>query len=640
MSSGLTLPVVGTAVIIAMLALPTLVQFRERLTSEGRPYEVVSSAFSRLLDAKAPRMAPPLPRDVALPYDLGVHEPAAHLKHPFGKGPPSENVVQEAAAQAAIDATAVLINWNSIDPSIFEAFHQLSGHAIDQTASLANAWQLDGIVDAKYSALLHGQQLSFAGHVAEHLQRDSLSHGSQTVHLFEASNHPGSDALINGHEVNFKNYQDAHQLWSHFQAHPNIPVVTNGDIAHAPANAYHLHPGETIDWSKVPDHNAVIVNHGVQHGDALGHVQHTQHVLDNHGLPTFDFNGSDHLQHLQHFQHAQHLQHLEHLQHFAHIAAPIPIGAVVVSSYREVNIYLAGDRDPADLARAARNIVIDVGSVGAGMAAGAKGGAAAGTFAGPHGTAVGAIVGGIGGAVGGRFVGKWIRESNLRAARETYDFQVETYKSAETTESERAELEWKEESDRINATLREVTTQLRERIETVEADAAALAWQELRLSHADASKLIDEASAIAHRTWKSPFKLNFWSRNIREDADRWEKRSELLVQNWTGSSEEIDSLFDLVVAAPGTARLVKARIAQVMDIRERCKLVLAVESSRIDRAVFEARGNAVNDAQSAIDLISEAARKALEQPSKALEASGVMLEQEMQRAGRSAAPAS
>lgn len=642
MSTGLTLIAVIAVLIIAILALPSVAQLRERLASEGRPYELVDGAFVRLLDAKAPPMHSDLPGERGLPDDLGVHELDPHLQRSFRERPPSEKFNTEAAAQAAIDAAAIVVNWNSIDPSIFGAFHQLSGNAIAQSASLANAWHLDGLVDAKYSALLHGQQLSFAGHVAEHLQRDSLSHGSQTVHLFEASNHPGSDAIINGHEVNFKNYQDAHQLWSHFQAHPNIPVVTNGDIAHPPANAYHLYPGETIDWSKVPDHNAVIINHGVQHADALGHVQRTQHVLDNHGLPTFDFNGSDHLQHFQHFQHfqhAQHLQHLQHLQHFAHVAAPIPIGAVVVSSYREVNIYLAGARDPADLARAARNVVIDVGSVGAGMAAGAKGGAATGAFAGPHGAAAGAIVGSIGGAVGGRYVGKWIRESKLRAARETYEFQVEAYKDAEIAESQRAELAWRTESDRIEGVLSEVTAQLRERINLVEADTAALAWADLRISRDEAGKLIEDASEMARRSWRMPLKLNFWSRRIREDADRWGQRSESLVNGWTGSSEQIDALFDLVVAAPGTGRLVDARIKRVSKVRGRCKLVLSVESSRIERAVFEARANAVNDAESAIDRISKAAHKALEQPSKAVESAAAVLEQEMQRAGKSAAAA-
>jgi hypothetical protein len=533
----------------------------------------------------------------------------------------------DSTGQAAIDLGLVAHNWNSIDPYVFAEFGRRSAESVD------NAWDLTRVIyehPSQYSGYLHDSAPKFAGFVAEHMQAADIA-ASNDVHLFDTTGHPGSDAIINGHEVNFKNYVDAHQLSEHFAKYPHIPALVNGDIANPPADALHLYPGDHIDFSQLPDQGAVIINHGVQYHQALDAVQHTAHVVDSYGIESFDLPGVEHLQFLEHFQH------LEHLSGASPI--PLPIGALVVSSIRERNIYLKGNKDRAAKARLAKNVAIDVGGAGAGMAMGAGRGASIGGQVSPGlGHVVGGVVGGIIGGVAGRSWAKDVRERPLREAVERYEAAVEAYQQREADVAVQAEDEWHAARDAIQV---EIDRSLDTLVKQAAAAAQGIyhtAQGEIAINETVASEVLAEAAALGHSKWSSPVRPYFWSRDIRENARLWDESGNDLILNWDDNPYRADDLYDIVLCAPGTRAMVTSRTMHLRKVDTYCATALEQEQTNLTIACGKVATSADKAACDALEHIKKVSRELMIEVNQAVTEAGEHLESEVTLAGKAAQP--
>ena len=393
--------VAGCVVLTVPLSLALVGRFRRQSCSVPPLLLPSDGAFLRLVAA---RIGTPDDLLIAVHSERPPAEAIDRTKASGGSGqqridsasPPTDRNAKWVTGAAAIDATwpglDVWWRWKSVDDHVFQAFEQLSHDHVGGLADLLN------LVDAKQYAIgSAGFHYKLLGHVGEWHVREHLDNAGAAVVMPRSTNEPGLDLWADGHAINVKTVADAGAAASqHFADYPGIPIIVPSDAVHIPTDALHFGHAAWLSSSELAEHDHLtIVDDALSHADIAENTSHATDVLQDSGA---------------------------HL-HF-------PLVTMAVSGFREGRLVANGS---TNLARAAKNVVVDTAAVGGGGAIGMKAGALAGTVFGPVGTVIGGIAGGILGAFGGRAAAKTIKRAPLEAAKLAYEATVSQYSSEEST---------------------------------------------------------------------------------------------------------------------------------------------------------------------------------------------------------------
>lgn len=236
-----------------------------------------------------------------------------------------------------------------------------------------------------WSGLTEGSLKKVGGHIGEAIAADQLTIADISVSWPDTSNQPGWDLLIDGHAVNVKLVSDASSLSEHFTKYPDIPVLIPGDADNIPEGAIHFDPimGIGIDELKealAAGKETVLVNESLSHEEIMEQVNDaTDFALGSPEIADGSF----------------------------------PFVTLAFSGWREITLLT---EEKTGIARAFKNLGLDIAGTGLGGYAGLQLGASIGSLLGPAGTVVGGIFGGIAGAIGGRMASNQIKRQALDQA--------------------------------------------------------------------------------------------------------------------------------------------------------------------------------------------------------------------------------
>lgn len=492
----------------------------------------------------------------------------------------------ESAAQTAIAGVLIADSWGSIDPNMLAAFENFTHQQVD------GFWDLATVAHASHYDLTNAWWTNqFPGHIAEQQVYQHLVDSGHAVTFPIAPNNPGWDLNVDGHLVNVKNYADLHGLSSHFSQHPDIPVIANFDGANPPADVVNFFPGDHLAGSTLSAHNQLILDHGLTHASSVDAMAHAQDLSAHHGI-------------------AQHGLH----------AHAFPIGAFVVSGYREGKLLLRGDTDPT---RAAMNLGIDVVAVGGGAKVGGAAGAIVGAHFGGVGAIPGALVGAMIGGISGRIGAGVLRGRPLKQAWEQYLIADSEYKSAEAAAMAEAQERWDSDSAAVatnfHASLRDVANDAIGDYNLIDETANL----ELAVTRDQAIAISSEARLIAEQ-YETSFAAGADAtpsrvRRLKRSASKWSRRVDRLLKNWDRTSEKTAALYDCVIAIPGTTSLTDQRIADVVALRGNAREILVQRGALFQETALQIRVTAIAALRELYDKLDAAARDYLSPYSKALE---------------------
>lgn len=189
------------------------------------------------------------------------------------------------------------------------------------------------------------------GYVAEQQVAFDLAQSGHNVMLPNTPNNPGYDLLVDGHMVQVKNTLNPEIIHEHFIHYPDIPVITNSEMASHFTNNNMVHIDQSLSYNDVVHHTSATMD-GL---DGIGHV-------DVHDL------------------------------------LPIPLLAIGFSIYRNHKRLDNG----LTIEEFSKIVGKDAAFRGIAGFGGAKIGSLVGSIVGPIGTIIGSIMGGvIGGIAGG-----------------------------------------------------------------------------------------------------------------------------------------------------------------------------------------------------------------------------------------------
>ena len=498
----------------------------------------------------------------------------------------AKQVARESAAQTAIAGVLIADSWGSIDPNMLAAFENFTHQQVD------GFWDLATVAHASHYDLTNAWWTNqFPGHIAEQQVYQHLVDSGHAVTFPIAPNNPGWDLNVDGHLVNVKNYADLHGLSSHFSQHPDIPVIANFDGANPPDDVVNFFPGDHLAGSTLSAHNQLILDHGLTHASSVDAMAHAQDLSAHHGI-------------------AQHGLH----------AHAFPIGAFVVSGYREGKLLLRGDTDPT---RAAMNLGIDVVAVGGGAKVGGAAGAIVGAHFGGVGAIPGALVGAMIGGISGRIGAGVLRGRPLKQAWERYLIADSEYKSAEAAAMADAQERWDRDSAAVStdfhSSLREVADDALGDYNLIDETANL----ELTLTREQAVAISSEARLIAER-YETTFAASADAtlsrvRRLKRSASKWSRRVDRLVNNWDRTSEKTAALYDCVIAIPGTTSMTDQRIADVIALRGSAREILVQRGTLFQETALQIRATAIAALRELYDKLDAAARDYLSPYSNALE---------------------
>lgn len=371
---------------------------------------------------------------------------------------------------------------------------------------------------------------SIRGYVGETQAAELLEGAGLTVEWPAKATQAGHDLLAQGHEVNVKVRADADSLDAHFARYPDIPVVVNEDMAGLPSDAIHVRPGEDIDPDVLVGENVVVVAEGLVLSGAQGITE--TGLVDN----------------------------AEPLDESFAVAAP-GLGALVIASrsaWREGRLAMAGD---TDWLRAGRNVSIDVvvrggSSVAAAAAAGLAVDAMFGGLLLGIPTLVATATAAAAGAKGGGAAAKYLREGELRQARE--DAQDALAEYGEAVEAERvrvqrqaaaAEAAADEELRGFHAEQRrayrgDVDAACGRVMQAARFDAAAV----LRLCIADLQELCDRLDAEVAGPADAP--VDYRRRALARAAASWTRLARRLSRDASVGGPGDVAFWDAMAAVP------------------------------------------------------------------------------------------
>ncbi len=455
------------------------------------------------------------------------------------------------------------------------------------------------------------------GHVGEWHVREHLMDASIEVAMPAASNAPGLDLWADGHAVNVKIVEDAASAASsHFSRYPDIPIIVPGDAAHIPADALHFDPSSGLDTAALAgsDH-LVLVDDALSRADVL---DQTNHALEVRGDP------------------GPHL-------HFPWVTA-------AVSGFREARLLVKGH---TDIARAAKNVLVDTAAVGGGVAIGAKAGALLGTAFGPVGTVIGGLAGLILGAAGGRAAANAVKKAPLEAAKAQYDAALLQYREVEAALAEDAGARWEQVRTEERAPLAQQLSRLERDfatdLEALERSLSGVVRLELDAARgllADARTRIEaayEADRAALRA-RSPRALWPWAALVAPEAAQryvqhrreraaWIRAADALTTAWTGSDANTTRCFDLVLAAPGGVAEAEAHLQRSEERRKAIVLEAGKQHQTLLARAAEHRRAAVARLQRRWTDIQCSVEEALAPVVSSLRLAGDQLRSELRKNG-------
>jgi outer membrane lipoprotein SlyB len=277
-----------------------------------------------------------------------------------------------------------------LDFHVYDMMGRFSHEQITSTADLANAFKEHLSAYDWWNGVSAGAINKYKGHLAEEYIAEHFEEAGANVNWPDATNQPGYDYIINGHEINAKLMNDASSLANHFDKYPDISVVVPHDMNNIPNDAVHFNPvtGEGADNFDELFSHKIIVDDALSNADIAEHTE----VASNLALGT---------------RHATHAFH-----------GHVPFITLALSGTREFKLL---SQSKTDVATAIKNISLDVAGRGVGAFAGAKAGALSGAIFGPHGAAIGALFGVISGAIAGLKVSESIKTIDFESAIEKYN---------------------------------------------------------------------------------------------------------------------------------------------------------------------------------------------------------------------------
>lgn len=225
---------------------------------------------------------------------------------------------------------------------------------------------------------------------------------------FGASNNPGWDLAVDGHEVNVKIVADASAAAAdHFAKYPDVPLVINEDAANIPDHALSFDPQTAIFPEDLVSENLIIVQEGLR----LSGIEAMQAAAEGAAEPSELGDAGD--------------------------AVP-GLGILIAaarSGTREGRLLAHGKTDAS---RAVKNIAIDTTARGGGGFAGAQAGAQAGlaidAACGGATLGVPTLVLGLVGMFGGGWLGgkasSSVKLAPLNQARQSLEHKMARYEEA------------------------------------------------------------------------------------------------------------------------------------------------------------------------------------------------------------------
>lgn len=245
--------------------------------------------------------------------------------------------------------------------SVYDAVHALSmiddrvlqGLDFSTTADMTTFNQLNQYISEHFlsgtAEAVSGSTARLQGYVAEQVAAANLVAQGHVVEFPATSNNPGFDLIVDGHPLQVKDTLNPQLITEHFSKYPDIPVVTNVELA-----------------GHFTDNQNVLIDHNLSHDVIASKVENS--IDGIHALGGASFH--------------------------------IPIITLALSGIRETGLLMKGN---TDLGTVTKHVALDVAGVGGGGFFGKVAGAAlVGAFAGP----VGAVIGGIIGAIGGGILGR------------------------------------------------------------------------------------------------------------------------------------------------------------------------------------------------------------------------------------------
>lgn len=455
---------------------------------------------------------------------------------------------------AAIDAAVmpgvdIWMRWASVDSHVFQAVEHLTHEQIEGVADLLT------VVDAKsYAIESAGFFNKLLGHVGEWHALEHLQQAEIPVSMPLGSNQEGWDIQAGDIGVNVKTVKDAASAASsHFSKYPDMPIIVPGDAAHIPSDALYFDPSIGMSLDAIGSHHhQVIVDTALSHADVSEQTHNALDVVSDPGV------------------HA----------HFPWVTA-------AVSGFREAKLMAKGH---TDLARASKNVGVDVVAVGGAGAIGGKVGAVIGTTMGPIGTVVGGVIGAaIGGAIG-RGAANQIKQKPLNDAKQQYDLAFAACQAKQTELQAYAGKKWtqeqKDESLHLHGVSRQAEASVKSGAEKVRTELTksvlfgrevAIAQLKLVLGHMSAivererSEL--KMGGSIHLAWLlMPGKYLALRQHEREMATHRQEIGALL-KDWQGSPQNVTDGFDFVLAVPGGEQVVNEYLLSIDQKRS-----LAIES--------------------------------------------------------------
>jgi hypothetical protein len=486
------------------------------------------------------------------------------------------DIVMDAAVPGGLAFAVGAADWATVDPQVLDAIAHLTHAEVDGVLDL---WGVVGERDYALGSVDFMRMLR--GHVGEQEVFAQLGSWAQDgLQIPLASNHPGSDLSLSGHDINVKVGADTSTIAEHLRVHPDIPVIVNEDMAGLPDDALHLDLSQPFDVDVLAEHS-VIVADGLllsdlhdQLADAFGPILG--------GLDPGDLVDSA-----------------------SELGIPVLGSAVRVvrSGFREQKLHAHHQ----DLGRTIGNIAADVGIVGGSVAAGGwiggaigaaidigTGGATLGLGSAVVGPAIGAVLGGI---FGGK-VSADRRLAPLRRAQGAVSEAVLAYDATVTEQQEHANREWRENIvPPAENTARGIAQDLREQVEVIRVHARA----DLRHANqqlADGSR--DALTGVERNIEAHPGLLGAVARR-RLAAWRTGTRAALCADDLAGV---VDALLAARAGAPIAKRLLHdhsqrsgvllaaeaehARRIRAAAVRHRVRLVADLRAQQ-DRLLFEFR---------------------------------------------------
>jgi len=276
--------------------------------------------------------------------------------------------LEPAMAGAIAGYSAYQVAWSleHLDPEVLAALRFAAGRDLATYNELA-AYVRDHFATLTEAAR-EGALARLTGFAGEQEVAAHLSAAGLRVAFPAEPNNPGYDLLVDGTPVQVKNTVAPSVLNEHLARYPHVPVITNVENqAYAAA-----HPGVTVD-------------------PLLSHAEVKAEAADT----------------------------LDALENLDGLGAHLPVVTALVAGIREGRLLLRKD---TDLWSAAKNVGVDVGTVGAGAALGAKAGLLlGGAFLGPLGAGVAGILGALYGSIMGRKASGWWRRLPYERAKAAFE---------------------------------------------------------------------------------------------------------------------------------------------------------------------------------------------------------------------------